>query len=166
MSKENFFKERAAKEADRFFGEGNVKRISNKYFTYKPVLDEDTIILKTGDLKVIKGCYVLITGERTAVYLKDFQIREAHYFDDETRETYDFWLVKLSRHYFKTYTFRAAFEGREGEPAKDFDDLKEIAAGQAGQSTGRGFSGYAEGKGIPTREDVLFRRCLNAMANA
>ena len=119
-----YFKMMAQREDNRFFGEGNKQKVSNKYFTFKHALDDDNIIIVTNNVKSIKGSSVLIVGSNKAVYLKEWQIRPAHNWS-EIGEDVD--LVKLSRQYFKVYTFKSNFEGFCFEQDETFDDLLETA---------------------------------------
>lgn len=97
-----FMKEKAKRENDLFFGEGNRKMLSNKYYTYKHVLDSDTIIINTNNVRVVKNRLVLVVGDDKAVYLKNWNVRKAHNYDWGI----NFWIIKLSRAFFKIYTFK------------------------------------------------------------
>lgn len=123
-----YMKARAKKDNDFFFGEGNKKMVSNKYFTYKHVIDNDTVIINTNNIKTIKGNYILIVGDSEAVYLKDWQIKTAHNYSDICTDLY---LVKLSRKYFKPYKFNFCFEDFcfDGK-VESFDDMLETAKAQ------------------------------------
>ena len=101
-----FIKEKACRENDRFFGEGNHKKISNKYYTFKHVLDNDTILINTNNIRVVKDSLILVVGDDKAVYLKDWNVRKAHNYDWGI----DFWIVKLSRAFFKLYTFKSRID--------------------------------------------------------
>lgn len=122
-----FMKSMAKKDNDFFFGENNKVNISNKYFTFKHVIDNDTIIINTNNVKTVKDNYVLVVDNNKAVYLRDWQVREAHNYN----EGLDFYLVKLNRKYFKPYTFKFEFSDfcfENGE--NSFDDLLEVAKEQ------------------------------------
>lgn len=137
-----YMKARAKKDSDFFFGEGNKEMVSNKYFTYKHVLDNDTIIINTNNVKVIKENYVLIVGDNEAVYLKDWQIKKAHNYSDICTDLY---LVKLNRKYFKPYKFNFKFDGFcFDEKVDTFDDLLETAKAQDARnmSVAFGFMNY------------------------
>lgn len=123
----DYMKARAEKENDKFFGEGNRKRVSNKYYTYKHVIDNDNIIINTKNVKAIKDSWTLIVDNNKAVYLRDFQVREAHNWNELGD---DFYIVKLNRKYFKTYTFKSGFEGFSFEKENTFDDLMAVAIEQ------------------------------------
>ena len=124
-----YLKERAKKEDNFFFGEGNKKMCSNKYYTYKHVLDNDTIIINTNNVRSIKQGtqFVLVVGDKEAVYLKNWNVLK-------TRNYYEglsFWTVKLSRAYFKVYTFKTRFDDFCFEGKVDsFDSLLEVAKEQ------------------------------------
>lgn len=123
-----FIKEKARRENERFFGKGNRKMLSNKYFTYKHVLDDDTIIINTNNVRVVKDSLILVVGDDKAVYLKDWSARKAHNYDWGI----DFWIVKLSRAFFKVYTFKSRIDSDLcfDNEVQDFDRLLEIAKEQ------------------------------------
>lgn len=136
----DYMKERAKKDDDFFFGAGNKKHTSNKYFTYKHVLDENTIIINTKNIKQVKDSFVLIVDNNKAVYLKGWQIRAAHNWSELGDDLY---IVKLSRNYFKTYTFNSRFENFCFDKEETFDDLVEVAKEQdnANMAVANGFMG-------------------------
>ncbi len=123
----DYMKSRAKKEDDFFFGEGNKVKSSNKYFTYKHVIDDDNIIINTNNIKVIKNNFVLIVDNNKAVYLKEWQVRCAHNWGDICN---DFYVVKLNRKYFKSYTFKFEFTDFSFEKEDTFDDLMKVAKAQ------------------------------------
>lgn len=101
----DYLKERKSKDLKYFFGE-DVKMISNKYFKFTYVIDNDNIILITNNIKIIKGNYVLLVDNNKGVYLKDWQVRPVHNFYNDMSA----YAVKLNRKYFKPYTFKFNFE--------------------------------------------------------
>lgn len=123
----DYMKKMAEKNDNFFFGEGNKQACSNKYYTFKHYLNDDEIIINTGNIKVIKGNYVMIVDNNKGVYLKDWQVRQAHNWGDICS---DFYLVKLNRKYFKPYTFRFTFDDIWIQKEESFDDLVEIAKEQ------------------------------------
>ena len=137
----DYMKARAEKEDDFFFGAGNREKNSNKYFTFKHVLDNDNIIINTNNVKKIKDSFVLIVGNKEAVYLKDWQVRGVHNYSDICS---NFYLVKLNRKYFKPYSFRNGFNNFCFDNTESFDDLMECAREQdeAGMKVAKGFMGY------------------------
>ena len=116
-----YIKSMKEKEINRFFGE--VKRSSNKYFTFNHVLDEDNFIVVTANIKVIKGSYVLIVGKNQGVYLKDWQVVPVH----NDHEGFNAYAVKLNRNFFKIYTFKSNFDDMTFTESDTFDSLKAIA---------------------------------------
>ena len=50
----DYMKAKTEKEDDFFFGAGNREKNSNKYFTFKHVLDNDNIIINTNNVIKIK----------------------------------------------------------------------------------------------------------------
>lgn len=108
----------------RFFGE--VKNRSNKYFTFKHVIDEDNIVLVTSNIKRVKDSLVMVVANNKAVYLKDWQVLKVHNYYAEMEG----YAVKLCRKYFKTYTFKSNFEEFSFDEEDTFDSLKEVAATQ------------------------------------
>lgn len=120
----DYMKAMVQRENDRFFGEGNRKKVSNKYYTYKHSIDNDNIIINTRNVITIGNSYVLIVGSNKAVYLKDWQVIEAHNWSELGD---DFHIVKLNRNYFKTYTFKSDFTDFSFEKEETFDDLMVVA---------------------------------------
>lgn len=116
------------KDIDFFFGKGNTKEVSNKYFQYRHAIDNDNIIINTNNIKMIKGSPTLVVGRCSAVFLKDWQVRKAHNFDNGM----NFDIVKLNRKFFKTYTFKSEFEdfAFDDGVVQTFDELSEIAKKQ------------------------------------
>lgn len=122
----DYYKERKQKDMDFFYGKGNTKQKSNKYFEFKRVLDDDNCIVVTNNIKTIKGNPVMLTGNNQAVYLKDWQYREVHNYD----EGINTYAVKLNRKYYKPYTFRSNFDGYSFDKNNSFDDMMDIARQQ------------------------------------
>ena len=125
MSKySDFLKDMKENQINKFFGE--VKNISNKYFKFNHILNEDEIIVVTGNVKFIKDNFVLVVGNNKVVYLKEWNIVRVH--------NYDLGLnahaVKLNRKYFKTYTFKNDFEDFHFEKDDTFESLIEVAKEQ------------------------------------
>lgn len=116
---------RSRKESNMnfYFGEGNYQMKSNKYFSFKRVLDNDNIIIVTSNVKQIKGNYVMIVDNNKAVYLKDWQVKAVSNFFNGLEG----YTVKLNRNYFKPYTFRFDFEGYSFEKEETFEDMMNVA---------------------------------------
>ena len=119
-------KEAKQRDLDRFYGKGNTTQTSNKYFEFKRVLDDDNCIIVTNNIKTIKGNPVLVTGNNQAVYLKDWQYREVHNYNNGI----DAYAVKLNRNYFKPYTFRFEFDDFHFDKNNTFDDMMATAKEQ------------------------------------
>lgn len=119
----DYIKECKDKDLKFFFGD-DVRKVSNKYFKFTRVIDNDNIIIVTNNIKIIKDSYVLVVGEKKAVYLKDWQVRGVRsYYED-----IDAYAVKLNRKYFKTYTFKNEIDpDLYFEKDNNFDDLLEVA---------------------------------------
>lgn len=118
-----YLKERKEKDLKFFYGE-DIRKVSNKYFEFKRVIDNDNIIIITNNIRVIKDSYVLVVGEKKAVYLKDWQVRRvSNYYED-----LEAYAVKLNRKYFKTYNFKNEIDPElYFEKDNDFNDLLELA---------------------------------------
>lgn len=112
---------------DSFFGK--VLQRSNKYFIPDQIKDEDNAIIKTNNITVVKDSIVMVTGNNTAVYLKDWQVRRI--FDKELGEMY---AVKINRNYFKEYTFKTNFSEFSFDKKDTFDSLWEAAKMQHEQA--------------------------------
>lgn len=109
------------KEHDSFFG--TVAKVSNKYMMVDQVTDKDKAIIMTKNVAVVKGNAVLVTGENSAVYLKDWQFRRMVNRDGE-----EAYAVKINRNYFKEYTFKGSFDYIGAKSS--FDDYWNVAAQQ------------------------------------
>ena len=116
---------------------------------FDQVTDRDSCIVMTNNIKVINGNVVMVTGQNTAIYLKDWQWRKM-----TNQETGDAFAVKLNKGYFKEYTFKNPFTEFGFDDGKDtFDTLWKTAAKQqrkkrAWKSGGRvivGKYGFVEG---------------------
>lgn len=118
------------KRRNTFFGEGNIERVSNKYFRFKHYLDDNNVIVSTNNIKVIKNNYVLIVDNNKAVYLKDWLVRQAHFWISEEGFGENCHLVKLSRNFFKAYTFKSDFDGFCFDKEETFDDFVAMAKEQ------------------------------------
>lgn len=114
------------KDNDFFFGEGNYRYTSNKYFNFNHTPDSDNIIIATNNIKTIKGNPVLIVGNNQAVYLKDWQVRQVHNYDEGINTN----LVKLNKKYFKPYTFKSDFSDYSFGKSDTFDSLQKVAKKQ------------------------------------
>lgn len=112
------------KQLVKFFG--NVRHISNKYFRFTHRIDEDNIIINTNNVRFVKGSPVLAVGNNDGVYLKEWNVKTAHNRDSGM----NFYVIKLSRQYFKTYTFGRAFKDVDIPQTLSFDDLLRIAEEQ------------------------------------
>lgn len=108
---------------DPFFGE--VAKTTNKYMMFDQVRDKDNAIIMTNNIKIIKGNPVLVTGDHTAIYLKNGQYRLMV----DNKNGVEAFAVKVNRNNFKEYTFRGAFDNA---PAKKdtFDSLWKKAVSQ------------------------------------
>lgn len=120
-----FLKSQKEKDLKFFFGE-NVKKISNKYFKYESVKNDDEIILITNDIKFLKGNYVLIVDNNKAIYLKDWQVKQVHNYNLGLNA----YAVKLNRKFFNPYQFKFTFDEFSFDKEETFDDLLDIARTQ------------------------------------
>lgn len=111
-------------ELNKFFGE--IRKTSNKYFKFNRIIDNDNIIIVTNNVRFVKGNPVLLVDNNKVVYLKDWNIKAVrNYYND----IYGY-AVKLSRQYFKVYTFRNDFDDVAFEKEESFDDLYNVAVAQ------------------------------------
>ncbi len=142
-SSSDFFKKKAAGEKEAFFGE--TKKVSNKYFEFKRVKDDNNIVLVTNNVIINRNLntILLVVGNNKAVYLKEWQVRQIRNYD---LGVYGY-AVKLNRNYYKTYTFKKEFDNYSIDKDQTFDDLLEVAKEQdkenmavaTGSSGGRDF---------------------------
>lgn len=114
------------KNLDFFFGEKNYKIESNNYITYNPFVDKDTIIIRTNNIKNIKGNYVLIVDNNKGVYLKDWQLR----YSSNDWEGLEFYLVKLNKNFFKPFEFNFEFDDYYFEKTQTWEDHVKTAEEQ------------------------------------
>lgn len=113
-----------AKYIKSFFGE--VKQKSNKYFTFKHYIDDDNVIIITNNIKYIKGNPVLVVDNNKVVYLKDWLVEPVRNYNNGIYA----YAAKVSRKFFKVYTFKNDFEDMAFEKETTFDELVEIAKEQ------------------------------------
>ena len=109
-----------------FYFKGGYDYVSNKYFTFKHVIDDDNIIIiMTRNVKNIKGNAVLIVDNNKGVYLKPWQVNFlcSAYVEDA-------YAVKLNRNFFKPYQFNFTFDDMSFEKEDTFDELLAVAKEQ------------------------------------
>lgn len=113
-----------------FFGRSNYADYG-RFCTYKSILSDDQIILRTNNVTTVPVdehtiSYALIVYNNMYVYLKPWQILEARYRNENggySRTT----LVKLHRNYFKPYRAKENFKDVNFKTPDDFDSLYEHA---------------------------------------
>lgn len=114
------------KENDlKYFYGDDVKKKSNKYFTFTRIKDEDNIIIVTNNITTIKNSPALVVDNNKVVFLKEWQIRPIKNWDEQENA----WAVKLNRNFFKTYTFQNNFDFHF-EKEDTFDNLVKLAEEQ------------------------------------
>lgn len=116
------------KPYEKFFKDA--KMLSNKYFTFDHIWDDDNIVIVTNNVTLVNTKFgpslVLLVDNNKAIYLKDWQVQPVmNYYED----LYAF-AVKLNRNFMKTYTFSKDFEGVAFDEEDTFDSLMEIAKTQ------------------------------------
>lgn len=109
---------------DKFFGK--TQYYSNKYFSYDSVIDKDNIIVRTNNIKMIKGNPVLIVDNNKGIYLKDWQVAPIKM----NRGEVNTYAVKLNRNYMKEYTFKSNFDDVSFSKKDDFNSLMKVARSQ------------------------------------
>jgi hypothetical protein len=120
-----FNAERKAKDRAFFYG-NEVVNTSNKYFRFNRVQDEDNVTILTSNIIFVKGSPLLVVGPQHVIYLKDWQLRTVRNYDQDIKT----YAVKLSRNYFKVYTFRNEINDICVENEMVFDDFLNIAIDQ------------------------------------
>lgn len=123
-------------EMDYYFGRNNYKSHRKGFASYKSVLNDDLIIVRTNNVASrIKEKsptereveYVLMIGNELAVWVPYYNIRHSMYIDENEKKIY-FDLVKLERKYFRPIYYphetdkKIVFEGQD-----TFDSLMEQA---------------------------------------
>lgn len=112
-------------QMSRFFN-GGYEMKTNKYFVFKHYIDDDNIIVVTANVRRVKDSLVLVVDDDKAVYLKDWQVCAIRNYDLGIYA----YAVKLSRNYFKTYTFRNPFDDFAFDDPDTFDSLVSVAKEQ------------------------------------
>lgn len=106
-----------------FFGEGNWREVSNKYFKFKRILSDDEIIIITNNVREIKDSLTLVVDNNKVVYLKDWQVEPVKAYNEGIYG----YAVKINRKYFKAYTFKSEFSNFSFKNEDTFESLKELA---------------------------------------
>ncbi len=131
----DYLKTAKRKDLEFFFGP-DLKMSSGRYFRFKRVLvsdvpgESDTIIVVTNNIMFIKEKPVLIVNDNAGLYLKDWQVRKV----SSHSAGINAYAVKLTRKYFKPYTFKFNFTGYHFEEPDTFDKLLEIAREQESEN--------------------------------
>lgn len=120
-----FIKGQRDKDLRFFFGD-DYRAVSNKYIKFTHFRDDDNITIVTNNITDVKGNKVLVIGNNSAVYLKDWQVRPVHNYDNGINA----YAVRLSRKYFRPYTFRSGFNGYSFPKDDTFDSLIGVAKAQ------------------------------------
>ena len=109
-----------------FYFNGGYDYVSNKYFTFKHVIDDDNNIITTSNIKFIKGNPVMIVGNNKGLYLKNWQINVVFNSSVEGQ----IYTVKLNRKFFRPYQFNFTFDDMSFAKDDTFDELLKIAREQ------------------------------------
>ena len=123
------------RQLDMFFGAGNYKTHKHNFVSYKSILNDNVIILRTNNVvdrkiltenNVYEIEYVMMVGPQEAIYLPHYNIhRSSYYKDNKIHTTY---LVKLDRRYYKPVYYPHKTEKKvELERSCTFDALYEHA---------------------------------------
>ena len=118
-------KEMHKNDLERFFG-NDMSWKSNKYFTFKRVIDKDNIVVVTDNLRNWKDGKVLVVDKNKVVFLKPWQFRKVHNYDNMLNS----YAVKLNRNYFKTYTVGFNYDDISFSKEDTFDELYKTAEEQ------------------------------------
>ena len=121
------FKQRKENSMNHFFN-GGYKMVSNQYFTFNRVINNDEIIIITTNVKYWrnKEQYVLAVNNDKVIYLKPWQVACVKSWDLGMNA----YAVKLNRNYFKSYQLSFKLDDFIFEKEDTFDDLLEIAKKQ------------------------------------
>lgn len=94
---------------------------------FKQIIDEDTFIIVTKNLRRIKGLPVLVLDKNKVLYIKSWTFIAIQ--DVDTKEEYH--AIKLRRHFFRPYTLQSPlYENMGFEHEDTFDSLYQIAMEQ------------------------------------
>lgn len=105
----------------------NQKKVTNKYFTFNRIIDNDNICVVTNNIKFWKGQPVLILDKNHVVYLKDWNVIAIRNY----QHCIYGYAVKLNRQYFKVYETKFDIEDfSESDECMTFDSWYEIAKEQ------------------------------------
>lgn len=88
------------KKLDYFFSQ-EIKMSSKKSFHFKNVINDDLVILLTTNIRTVKNKRILVTGEHTGIFLKDWQFIKLN----NHQRGINCYAVKLYRKYFKPFNF-------------------------------------------------------------
>ncbi len=120
-----YIKKQKGAQRARFFGE--VREVSNTYFRFNRVIDDDNVIILTNNLRMINGSYALIVGNNAAIFLKDWQVVPVR-IDRGTENTF---VVKLNRNWVRPYVWTNGTEFDVWmDGIQDFDDFLAVARKQ------------------------------------
>lgn len=120
------------KNCDMYFGLNNWKEHRGHTISYRSILDNDNIILRTENICYLDSNdspttqYILMVGNNRGVYLKGNQVQRITYFDNKNNAKRQY-LVKLNRNYFKVYYFKYLKAATNFITEDNFDDLYEEA---------------------------------------
>lgn len=118
---------KSLKEKDmQFFFKGGYNKVSNQYFRFNHVINDEEIIISTNNIRVWKDNYVLIIGNNKVVYLKYWQVRQVKSWDLGENS----YLVKLNKNYFRPYETKFEIEDVCFEKEDTFETLKAVAMQQ------------------------------------
>lgn len=109
---------------EKFFGA--MHWVSNQYFTFNHIVNDDEIIVITNNVKKIKNSFALAVDNNKVVYLKEWNMVPVRNYDLDIYAI----AVKLNRKYWKEYTLNSEFDDLCFEQADTFDSLKAVALEQ------------------------------------
>lgn len=114
-----------------FFNE-SIQPISNKWFKFNRVADDDNITIITGNVICLGMYKVLLVGEGRGIWLKDWQVKSGRFAPTGSQydTQMDCYAVKLNRKFFNVKDIKLAGDNFYFEKENTFDDLLQIAKEQ------------------------------------
>ena len=121
----NELKSDKRKKLDKFFGQ-EIHMTSKWSFRFKNVIDNDTVILLTKNIRKVGNKKVLVTGRHSGIFLKDWQILKIH----DHKQGINCYAIKINRKYSKSFNFTNIDFGPVRCEMLNFEDIVKKAKEQ------------------------------------
>jgi len=129
---------RQINERNRFFGKDNYKNCSSHFVTYKSVINENEIILRTRNVFSVVNKdneveYMLALSNNQALHLPFWNIAKSAYVNENGKRQ-STYLVKINKKYFHARTVCVPFDIKFEAP-DDYESLYNEASNQGKAKT-------------------------------